>query len=33
VPADIPALPEYLAADSNFNGVPASFWNTNLEEK
>jgi hypothetical protein len=33
VPADIPALPEYLAADSNFNGVPASFWNTNLVEK
>jgi hypothetical protein len=33
LPLDIPGLPEYLAADSNFNGVPASFWNTNLEEK
>jgi hypothetical protein len=33
LPGDIPDLPEYLAADSNFNGVPASFWNTNLVEK
>jgi hypothetical protein len=30
LPVDIPDLPENLAADSNFNGVPASFWNTNL---
>jgi len=30
LPLDIPDLPEELAADSNFNGVPASFWNTNL---
>lgn len=30
LPIDIPNLPEELAADSNFNGVPASFWNTNL---
>ena len=33
LPLDIPDLPEELAADSNFNGVPASFWNTNLAEK
>jgi len=30
LPLDISDLPEELAADSNFNGVPASFWNTNL---
>lgn len=30
LPLDITDLPEELAADSNFNGVPASFWNTNL---
>ena len=33
LPVDIPDLPENLAADSNFNGVPASFWNTNLAVK
>jgi len=33
LPLDIPDLPEELAADSNFNGVPASFWNTNLTVK
>lgn len=33
LPLDIPNLPEELAADSNFNGVPASFWNTNLTVK
>jgi hypothetical protein len=33
LPLDIPNLPEELAADSNFNGVPASFWNANLVEK
>lgn len=33
LPLDIPDLPEELAADSNFNGVPASFWNTNLAVK
>ena len=33
LPLDIPYLPEGLAADSNFNGVPASFWNTNLTVK
>jgi hypothetical protein len=33
LPLDIPDLPENLAADSNFNGVPASFWNTNLTVK
>ncbi len=33
LPVDIPDLPEELAADSNFNGVPASFWNTNLTVK
>jgi hypothetical protein len=33
LPLDIPDLPEGLAADSNFNGVPASFWNTNLAVK
>jgi hypothetical protein len=33
LPLDIPNLPEGLAADSNFNGVPASFWNTNLTVK
>ena len=32
-PLDIPDLPADLAADSNFNGVPASFWNTNLTEQ
>jgi hypothetical protein len=30
LPLDIPNLQAELAADSNFNGVPASFWNTNL---
>lgn len=30
LPLDLPDLPGELAADSNFNGVPASFWNTNL---
>ena len=33
LPLDISDLPEELAADSNFNGVPASFWNTNLTVK
>ncbi len=33
LPLDIPDLSEELAADSNFNGVPASFWNTNLTVK
>ena len=33
LPLDIPDLPKELAADSNFNGVPASFWNTNLAVK
>jgi len=33
LPPEIPDLPEELAADSNFNGVPASFWNTNLTVK
>jgi hypothetical protein len=33
LPLDIPDLPEELAADSNFNGVPASFWNINLAVK
>ena len=33
LPVDIPDLPEELASDSNFNGVPASFWNTNLTVK
>ena len=33
LPSDVPGLPKDLAADSNFNGVPASFWNTNLAEK
>ena len=33
LPLDIPDLPEELAADSNFNGEPASFWNTNLTVK
>ena len=33
LPHDIPDLPKGLAADSNFNGVPASFWNTNLTVK
>lgn len=33
LPLDIPDLPEDLAADSNYNGVPASFWNTNLTVK
>lgn len=33
LPLDLPSLPEELAADSNFNGVPASFWNTNLTVK
>ena len=33
LPLDIPDLQEELAADSNFNGVPASFWNTNLTVK
>jgi len=33
LPLDIPDLPKELAADSNFNGVPASFWNTNLKVK
>ena len=33
LPLDIPDLPEELAADSNFNSVPASFWNTNFAVK
>ena len=33
LPLDIPDLPEELAADSNFNGVPAAFWNMNIAEK
>lgn len=30
LPADVDRLPPALAADSNFNGVPAAFWNANL---
>lgn len=30
LPSDIPDLPRDLAADSNFNGVPAAFWNTHI---
>ena len=30
LPSDIPDLPTDLAADSNFNGVPAAFWNTHI---
>lgn len=30
LPADVDHLPPGLAADSNFNGVPAAFWNVNL---
>ena len=33
LPLDILYLPEELAADSDFNAVPASFWNTNLAVK
>ena len=33
LPLEIPDLQAELAADSNFNGVPASFWNTNLTVK
>ena len=33
LPLDVTDLPEGLAADSNFNGVPASFWNNNLVMK
>ena len=33
LPLNIPDLPEELAADSNFNGVPVSFWNTNFAVK
>lgn len=33
LPLDIADLPANLAADSNFNGIPASFWNTNLTEQ
>ena len=31
LPADIEDLSPSLAADSNFNGVPASFWNENIK--
>ena len=30
LPSDIKALPSDLAADVNFNGVPAAFWNTKV---
>ena len=30
LPADIEALSPSLAADINFNGVPAAFWNENI---
>lgn len=30
LPSDVKDLPNDLAADVNFNGVPAAFWNTNL---
>lgn len=30
LPADVDRLSPGLAADSNFNGVPAAFWNVNL---
>ena len=33
LPLQIPNLPDGLAADSNFNGVPSSFWNTHLTVK
>lgn len=31
LPADVEDLAPSLAADSNFNGVPASFWNENIK--
>ena len=31
LPADIENLPPALAADVNFNGVPAAFWNENIK--
>jgi hypothetical protein len=31
LPADIEDLPPSLAADVNFNGVPAAFWNENIK--
>jgi len=30
LPEDIEGLPSSLAADINFNGVPAAFWNENI---
>ena len=30
LPSDVDNLPDNLAADVNFNGVPAAFWNTNV---
>ena len=30
LPSDIEGLPPDLAADSNFNGAPAAFWNVNV---
>ncbi len=30
LPEDIEDLPPSLAADVNFNGVPAAFWNENI---
>lgn len=30
LPSDVSALQSDLAADVNFNGVPAAFWNTNI---
>jgi len=31
LPEDIDGLSPTLAADSNFNGMPASFWNMNIK--
>jgi hypothetical protein len=31
LPADIEDLSPYLAADVNFNGLPAAFWNENIQ--
>ena len=30
LPSDVKELPSDLAADVNFNGVPAAFWNTKV---
>jgi hypothetical protein len=32
LPSDINDLPRYLAADVNFNGMPAAFWNTKISQ-